>query len=353
MPSSSTTAPSDPQLREIEQVPTEETLSPRKVRAAREDARKNAGDVLALAQIEAKVGAAPLPRSMPELAEDNEKDEGEPTTFHVKKAVVVSGTPVPRFVTLYKAFAGQKLGLRFFEERDARNRGAPDDNKLAVVAMVAEDGAAYGLVERGDRIIGIAGTYVAEPIHAAEILRQGEGYMRLEVLSAPPGMDLTIRDDEDIPAATPRPTPSAAIGGGNKPILTADGPRRSAVNVSSTTESTTRAHGQTSAPRMPKLNLDAVHEPTMGNTFSNPNLTPHSPRSSAYGSYQGRSMLSSRVSLGDILHVWNSIKELRDMWNGVEKPPQGNSTPRGQFTPRSTPRDPRTPRMTPRELMTT
>ena len=81
--------------------------------------------------------------------------------------------------------------------------------------MIADEGAASaaGLL-RGDVISSIGGVPMEAPHHAAETLRQSEGYVHLGVLYPFASMDLSVEANESKPIVSPR----QSIGAG-KPIL--------------------------------------------------------------------------------------------------------------------------------------
>ena len=120
-------------------------------------------------------------------------------------AAAASNEATARTVTLYKGDKNQRLGISFLSVEDARRRGNQDsiDEKLTVVAMVAEDGPAYTLLRRGERVISVGGVALEGPVHAANTLRQSEGYLKVTVLPPLEGFD-DAEEDEDEEEALPR-----------------------------------------------------------------------------------------------------------------------------------------------------
>jgi len=351
--------------------------SPRKQRAAKEDARKAAAAQKELRQ------QAMLP------ADDEDKDKEEIAVVEGVKveevapaptggAVAVAGPdPDPQYVTLYKPERSQKFGIRFFSYEETKERAAKPKGKAApkipmgaFVAMTAEDGAAHECFFRGERIVSIGGWPIEGPQHCAEVLRESEGYVRVGVLPPLPGFDVSMGDNEEVPPATPRdvPTPREQAGKG-KPPLSARGEgdlqrwqRESLKLHGDTTSTTSTALGDDPMLTMPKLDLDAarrrqerVDADDVGTYFTSPRGTPQgdqreedfSSMNSMLGGLGG-GMFGGGTGGIDLMETVRSFYEIKRLWRGDDEKEAAAAAAAAANTPRTPRGTPRTPGSTPR-----
>ena len=78
-------------------------------------------------------------------------------------------------VTLYKEDKDTKLGITFFR-RDPQD-GASGNS--ALVSRISPSGLAANELSVGERIMSVQGVSVEGPLHAARMLRESEGFMKI------------------------------------------------------------------------------------------------------------------------------------------------------------------------------
>lgn len=112
-------------------------------------------------------------------------------------------------MSIYKEAKHTKLGVTFF--RQDQQPGAPSTS--ALVSRVGETGPAAHQLEIGERIMSVQGTAVEGPLHAAKLLRESEGYLRVGKLPKRPDFDENLSEylrlDAELVAAqlAPKPQP--------------------------------------------------------------------------------------------------------------------------------------------------
>jgi len=81
-------------------------------------------------------------------------------------------------VLIYKETRDTKLGVTFY-------RSDPQDgghNNSAIISKLNDSGPAWGVLHVGERILSVQGVDVEGPLHAARLLRESEGYLRIHKL---------------------------------------------------------------------------------------------------------------------------------------------------------------------------
>lgn len=80
-------------------------------------------------------------------------------------------------VSVYKETADVRLGVSFYDPRDAVELGFTE--REAVVKAVAPGSVAADALHPGERIVTVGGVAVESPLHCVEALRGSAGYVRI------------------------------------------------------------------------------------------------------------------------------------------------------------------------------
>jgi len=231
-----------------------------------------------------KAIAADVPTlALPEVADDDDNLRHPLTTSWSPPELAEEE---PQLIVVYKERRAQLLGIRFFSEADVEARGGSASGSISViVAQVAGDGAAHGLVRRGERLVSIDGVAVRSPSHAAEALRQGVGELELALLPPLNGFNLFLSDGS-VPPVTLVPSPI---------------PRGASHSQQRQREADAEGAASLYSPSSMLETLDLCSMGVGGAGFGH-----------AYGS----------PSLGEAVEAFHSLQK---MWYGDEPPPQGNA----------------------------
>jgi len=138
-------------------------------------------------------------------------------------------------VIIYKEKKDTKLGVTFYR-RDPQDGGVPE---AAIISRLGATGPAVGKLEVGERIMSVQGIDVQGPLHAARLLRESEGYLRISKLPKRDDFDANherygrVEADNarrameaalpgQLPQSTPRTDAATPRGPGavNTPLLT-------------------------------------------------------------------------------------------------------------------------------------
>lgn len=119
-------------------------------------------------------------------------------------------------VSVYKESKDTKLGITFFR-RDPQDDAPPNS---AIVSRIGAQGPAKDILEVGQRITHVGGFEVEGPLHAAKMLRDSEGFLRITRLPKRDDFDANferymVKEQEAaraalesaLPGQTPQATP--------------------------------------------------------------------------------------------------------------------------------------------------
>lgn len=112
-------------------------------------------------------------------------------------------------ITLYKDSRDTKLGVTFFR-RDPQDNASPGS---AIVSRINAQGAAHGKLEMGERIYQVNGTAVEGPLHAARLLRESEGFLKITKIPKRDDFDVNLERYQQIEAEAARQAMAAALPG--------------------------------------------------------------------------------------------------------------------------------------------
>jgi len=112
-------------------------------------------------------------------------------------------------ITLYKEAKESKLGVTFFR-RDPQEGASPES---AIISRIGSNGAASGKLEMGERILKVNGTIVEGPLHAARLLRESEGYLKIGKLPKRADFDANLPRYQELEAQAAREAMAAALPG--------------------------------------------------------------------------------------------------------------------------------------------
>ena len=118
-------------------------------------------------------------------------------------------TPQQTLVTLYKDTKDTKLGITFFR-RDPQDGAQPGS---AIISRIGATGPAAGLLNVGERIMTVQGVPVDGPLHAARLLRESEGFMKIGKLPKRADFDDNLERYQQIEAEAARAAMAAALPG--------------------------------------------------------------------------------------------------------------------------------------------
>ena len=111
--------------------------------------------------------------------------------------------------TLYKETRDTKLGITFFR-RDPQDNAAAD---AAIVSRIGPTGPAAGKLNVGERIMTVQGVRVEGPLHAARMLRESEGYMKIGKLPKRDDFDTNLARYQQVEAEAARAAMANALPG--------------------------------------------------------------------------------------------------------------------------------------------
>ena len=111
--------------------------------------------------------------------------------------------------TLYKESKDSKLGITFFR-RDPQENASMDS---ALISRISPTGPAAGKLFVGERIMTVQGVPVEGPLHAARMLRESEGFMKIGKLPKRPDFDEKFEYYQQCEAEAARAAMAAALPG--------------------------------------------------------------------------------------------------------------------------------------------
>jgi len=112
-------------------------------------------------------------------------------------------------VNVYKENKDTKLGVTFYR-RDPQDNAVPN---AAIISRLGAAGPAAGKLAVGERIMQVQGVDVEGPLHAARMLRESEGYLRITKLPKRSDFDANIEKYAAIEQANARAAMEAALPG--------------------------------------------------------------------------------------------------------------------------------------------
>ncbi len=112
-------------------------------------------------------------------------------------------------IILYKESKDSKLGVTFYR-RDPQDGGVPE---AAIISRLGATGPAVGKLQVGERIMSVQGQDVQGPLHAARLLRESEGYLRVAKLPKRADFDAKYEEYAQIEAENARKAMEAALPG--------------------------------------------------------------------------------------------------------------------------------------------
>ena len=155
--------------------------------------------------------------------------------------------------TLYKESKDTKLGITFFR-RDPQESASTDS---ALVSRIGATGPAAGKLHVGERVVTVGGVPVEGPLHAARMLRESEGFMKIGKLPKRADFDANLELYQQKEAEAARLAMAAALPGqtaASTPRTDAPTPRGPGAGASVPLQ-----YSQGLRPldqQQPKLNLD-------------------------------------------------------------------------------------------------
>jgi len=117
--------------------------------------------------------------------------------------------PQAQEVILYKESKDSKLGVTFYR-RDPQEGGVPE---AAIISRLGATGPAVGKLFVGERIMSVQGQDVQGPLHAARLLRESEGYLKIKKLPKRADFDAKYEEYAQIEAENARKAIEAAQPG--------------------------------------------------------------------------------------------------------------------------------------------
>ena len=111
--------------------------------------------------------------------------------------------------TVYKDTKDTKLGITFFR-RDPQDDAPPDS---AIVSRIGATGPAAGKLNVGERIMTVQGVPVQGPLHAARMLRESEGFLKIGKLPKRADFDDNFDRYQQIEAEAARAAMAATLPG--------------------------------------------------------------------------------------------------------------------------------------------
>lgn len=147
--------------------------------------------------------------------------------------------------TLYKDTRDTKLGITFFR-RDPQDSASPDS---AIISRIGATGPAAGKLNVGERIMTVQGVRVEGPLHAARMLRESEGYMKIGKLPKQPDFDANLEKYQQIEAEAARAAMAATL------------PGQTTVSTPRTDQPTPRGPGMSSVPTGFGSGLRVLNQP--------------------------------------------------------------------------------------------
>ena len=108
--------------------------------------------------------------------------------------------PQAQEVILYKESKDSKLGVTFYR-RDPQEGGVPE---AAIISRLGATGPAVGKLFIGERIMSVQGQDVQGPLHAARLLRESEGYLKIKKLPKRADFDAKYEEYAQIEAENAR-----------------------------------------------------------------------------------------------------------------------------------------------------
>ena len=112
-------------------------------------------------------------------------------------------------VTVYKETRDTKLGVTFYR-RDPQEGGHKDS---AIISKLNNEGPAAGLLRVGERILRVQGHEVEGPLHAARLLRESEGFLKITKLPVREDFERNKNRYAQIEAEAARKALEAALPG--------------------------------------------------------------------------------------------------------------------------------------------
>ena len=110
---------------------------------------------------------------------------------------------------LYKESKDSKLGVTFYR-RDPQEGGVPE---AAIISQLGATGPAVGKLFIGERIMSVQGQDVQGPLHAARLLRESEGSLKIKKLPKRADFDAKYEEYAQIEAENARKAIEAAQPG--------------------------------------------------------------------------------------------------------------------------------------------
>ena len=111
--------------------------------------------------------------------------------------------------TLYKESKDTKLGITFFR-RDPQDNASRDS---ALISRIGAAGPAAGKLSVGERVMTVQGVPVEGPLHAARMLRESEGFMKIGKLPKRPDFDEKLEYYQQLEAEAARAAMAATLPG--------------------------------------------------------------------------------------------------------------------------------------------
>jgi hypothetical protein len=111
--------------------------------------------------------------------------------------------------TLYKESKDTKLGITFFR-RDPQDAASRDS---ALISRIGSMGPAAGKLHVGERVMTVQGVPVEGPLHAARMLRESEGFMKIGKLPKRPDFDEKLEYYQQLEAEAARAAMASALPG--------------------------------------------------------------------------------------------------------------------------------------------
>jgi len=111
--------------------------------------------------------------------------------------------------TLYKESKDTKLGITFFR-RDPQDAASRDS---ALISRIGASGPAAGKLNVGERVMTVQGVPVEGPLHAARMLRESEGFMKIGKLPKRPDFDEKLEYYQQLEAEAARAAMAATLPG--------------------------------------------------------------------------------------------------------------------------------------------
>lgn len=111
--------------------------------------------------------------------------------------------------TLYKESKDTKLGITFFrrDPQEAASSGS------ALISRIGASGPAAGKLQVGERVMTVQGVPVEGPLHAARMLRESEGFMKIGKLPKRADFDEKLEYYQQLEAEAARAAMAATLPG--------------------------------------------------------------------------------------------------------------------------------------------